>query len=426
MLCLMSAACGHAEMQGSPSAFPTSGPESSEPSVKLTATAVATPSADVSPDPQSRFPQEDQWGVYIMRPDGSELRRLTTGSSWILGWLPDAEHIAVSIPRAGGDSTTLVIADSSGETEPHTILTIPGLWTSARLSPDGKWLAYVRSDKKTPANGPEEFQPVALEIASLADGSTRRLLDREFRFLDWAPDSRSLAVQIGTGDIETQQLEVITLNEPPTVTQVTTGNSPLWSPTGNRIVFGRPTAEDSRTKMSLFVVDHEGGPALRIATNFPGGFQPHLRWSPDDAFIIADGGYEEQLFRYSVFSPGLPKVLGTGIRPQLDPSGKRVACFSWEESGNRAVKVVDIDGTGQRIVQGGIGYFDGTLSWSPDSRVLVYAASEGKVASTGIYAADLATGEHRLLFDDITWEWQPVWSPDGEWIAFVREGPPRS
>jgi Tol biopolymer transport system component len=360
-----------------------------------------------------------------MRPDGSDLRRLTTGSSRILGWLPGGQQLAVMTPRAG-DSVALLVADVRGENETRPVFTIPGIWTSARLSPDGQSVAYIRSEEKLPRNGPEEFRPIALEVVGLADGSTRRILDGQFTFLNWAPDSKRLAVQVGPGDIESQKLEIVSLDEPPGLTQIGTGTSPMWSPTGNRIVFGSRTSADSRSTMSLFVVGADGGAPLRIASNFPGGFEPELLWSPDDAFIIADGGYAPQLLRYSVFSPDLPKVLGPGMLPQLDTSGQRVACFSWEEGGKHAVEVLDIDGTGQRLLHRGIDYFDTTLSWSPDSRLIAYAASEGKAANTGIYTADVATGEHRLLFDELTWEWQPIWSPDGKWIAFVREGPPRS
>jgi len=426
LLCLMLVSCSDSDNTDS-AATATAVPKPTmlEPTATPRATVAPAPSIVASPAPGTDFPEEDQWGVYVMRPDGSELRRVTTESSRILGWLPDNRHVFVLTPRAG-DSTTLLIADADGEDEPRVVLTIPGLWTTAHLSPDGQWLAYIRSEKVSPENAPDQFQPLALEMVRLSDGSTRRILDGQFTFLNWAPDSRRLAVQVGPGDIESQQLEIVSLDETPQITQIGVGTSPMWSPTGNRIVFGSPTPADSGSTMSLFVAGANGGTPVRIASNFPRGFEPDLLWSPDDAFIIADGGYPPQLFRYSVFSPDLPKVLGEGMLPQLDPSGEWVACFNWDEGGKREVKVVNADGTGQRVLHHGIDYFDDTLSWSPDSRLIAYAASEGQGANTGIYIANVTTAEHRLLFDELTWEWQPVFSPGGDRIAFVREGPPRS
>jgi len=426
VLCLMFASCSDSDSEDStPTATAMPNPTTLVSTITPEATPAVVSSPNLSPGPGSGYAQQDQWGVYIMRPDGSNLRRLTTGSSRFLGWLPDSQHLAVLTPRAG-DSVALLVADVSGEDKTRQVLTIPGLWTSIRLSPNGQWVAYIRSEKKPPGNGPEEFHPIALEMVNLADGTTRQLLEGQFTFLNWAPDSKRLAVQVGPGDIESQQLEIVTLDEPPAVTQIGIGTSPMWSPTGSRIVFGNRTPDDSHSTMSLFVVRSQGGPAQRIASNFPGGFGTELAWSPDDAFVIADGGLPDQVFRYSVFSPDLPKVLVPGMLPQLNSSGEQVAYFGWEQGGTRMVAVVSIDGTGQRALHHGIGYFDGTLSWSPDSRMIAYAASEGTGTSTGIYVADVATGEHRLLFDERTWEWQPVWSPDGAWIAFVREGPPRS
>ncbi len=197
----------------------------------------------------------------------------------------------------------------------------------------------------------------------------------------------------------------------------------MWSPTGKRIVFGAQTPDDSGSAMSLLVVNANGGAPLRIATNFAGGFDPDLVWSLDDAFIFTGSGYPAQLFRYSVFSPDMPKVLASGILPQLAPSGEWLAYIGWGEGGKRAIGVVNIDGTGQQVLHGNIEFFGTTLSWSPDSRLVAYTASEAGDLDTGVYVADVRTGDHRLLFDEPTWEWNAVWSPDGQWIAFVREGP---
>jgi Tol biopolymer transport system component len=53
-------------------------------------------------------------------------------------------------------------------------------------------------------------------------------------------------------------------------------------------------------------------------------------------------------------------------------------------------------------------------SWSPDGRQLVYGTGQGG----GLEVLDLRTRQTRFLIANAK---DPAWSPDGHWIAFIRE-----
>ncbi|MFQ6118135.1 MAG: TolB family protein, partial [Candidatus Bipolaricaulia bacterium] len=58
-----------------------------------------------------------QFDIYTMNPDGSDLRRLTsgTGNNEAPSWSPDGRHIAFSSDRSGIPQIYIMRADGSGQ-----------------------------------------------------------------------------------------------------------------------------------------------------------------------------------------------------------------------------------------------------------------------------------------------------------------------
>jgi TolB protein len=59
--------------------------------------------------------------IYVMRPDGSDVQRLTNNSAYTPAWSPDGRHIVFSAPglfviRADGSGITALPAEGIGET----------------------------------------------------------------------------------------------------------------------------------------------------------------------------------------------------------------------------------------------------------------------------------------------------------------------
>jgi Tol biopolymer transport system component len=98
-------------------------------------------------------------GVFIVRPDGTDLRRLTETGGWAVWW-PDGEQIGFQVEGADGNTQIRVLKLRTGE-----LRTIPGLHFIGTnfpfdVSRDGKWLVTTNyqhiSDEiwlLEPANG---------------------------------------------------------------------------------------------------------------------------------------------------------------------------------------------------------------------------------------------------------------------------------
>jgi hypothetical protein len=127
--------------------------------------------------------------IYVMRPDGSGVRRLTTTDQPGKGsgvrhpaWSPDSKHLAAAYEDADDNSRIIVMnRDGSGR---HTITDGSGD-VGPQWSPDSEWIAFRRREPNAPA---EELWVVR------SDGTdARRVLQRVHDApIAWTPDGARL------------------------------------------------------------------------------------------------------------------------------------------------------------------------------------------------------------------------------------------
>ena len=151
------------------------------------------------------------------------------------------------------------------------------------------------------------------------------------------------------------------------------------------------------------------------------------KWSPDGQRIAFSRGADETLRLLEVRS-GRMTVLSDGVRSGGNAlwsrDGQRLA---YVRGSDRTLRVADVR-TGKSIelldsVSGlGVG------AWSPDQRSLAVVSMRdgtnsprcfGDGSCTELYVVNAAGGKHRRLTDNLTYEKDPVWSPDGKRIAVL-------
>src|SRR4029078_10579792 len=120
-----------------------------------------------------------------------------------------------------------------------------------------------------------------------------------------------------------------------------------------------------------------------------GDFDPV--WSPDGTRLVFSSsrtGNRNLWVMAGNSSPPAPLTSGTSIdeRPAISPDGRTIAFVS-DRSGHRAVWMMSADGGAPRLVI--TADVVDTISWSPDSKRLVYATPIGN--APGLVVLDVAT-----------------------------------
>ncbi len=176
-------------------------------------------------------------------------------------------------------------------------------------SPDGKWVAFI-SDR----DGWDHAYIVA------PDGGTPIQLTRgeyEVSRLTWAPDSRRIAFDTNQGGPQSRKhiavVQIDGAGQPQQTTMLTTGRGastwPIWSPRGDRLLFGRT---DPQTSPELYMVS-------AAANQQPTRLTDSMPSNVDRSKLI-----EPQLIQYPS-EDGKPVHANLFVPPNLDRSRKHPA-----------------------------------------------------------------------------------------------------
>ncbi len=154
--------------------------------------------------------------------------------------------------------------------------------------------------------------------------------------------------------------------------------------------------------------------------------------TPDGTRIAFSSGQE--IFLINSDGTGLVQLTysAPGVynsQPALSPDGTRVA-FATFESGHAGISIIDVDGTGLRVLTTNIYTRDSEPAWSPDGLKIAFVrgfdpTSEGtanlsQCGPAQIYVTDadgVFTNLVNLTPDQNATD--PAWSPDGMRIAFA-------
>ncbi|MCI0389437.1 MAG: hypothetical protein MOB07_11840 [Acidobacteria bacterium] len=340
--------------------------------------ALSSDRDSTKPKGASGFSTMHSTEIYLVRPDGSGLRRVTQAQAFAGSpvWSPDSKRLVfyeadlkevnniVSVSRLRG---TTQIATIDIQTNERRVITSG---SGEKWSP--KWLAQDRIAYFS--GGPDG----GLEIIGGKAGARG-----EFGSPNWSADVRRMVFH---RDVDhnwppfrerhsrDQQFQLIR-----------TGVFPSSSPSGDRL----------------------------ISNDQPGAIHHN-----SILVMNADGSQRSVLFRDAEKS---------AVCPVWSPQGDKIAFGIgrfFQMLQGRAVAdlaVMRSDGTGLKILTGGTGN-NGFPSWAPDGRRIVYRSSGGE--TVGLFILDIETGEVKPLLVSPHHNNFPAWSPAGDRIAFTsyREG----
>jgi dipeptidyl aminopeptidase/acylaminoacyl peptidase len=110
---------------------------------------------------------------------------------------------------------------------------------------------------------------------------------------------------------------------------------------------------------------------------------------------------------------GTPRRLAVGAGPVLAPGGREIAYTA-----QGAIRTIGLEpGAAGTLIVRARGAL-GTLRWSPDGSKLALVSGRGLHAFVGVY--DTATKTLRWMDPGVDQDGEPVWSPDGKQVAFLR------
>jgi Tol biopolymer transport system component len=233
------------------------------------------------------------------------------------------------------------------------------------------------------------YGPKGISVVDPRTGTTKLLPDT-FATIDpaWSPDGKLLAVTSNPGDAVYSMkpdylgygFAVYTMKPDGSQRKLVVENahSPSWSPDGKQLVVVQESAEPDAETNSLAIVNADGSGAHTLDV---------------------DAGRN-----FDVVSA-----------PEWSPDGKLIAFVD----GDQSIRLVSPDGKAAPIPPAAT---EGNgLSWSPDSTKLAFDRYvDSKVGGRLVAVVlDVATGRETVFKGEQNGAQSPVWSPEGDQLAFL-------
>ena len=383
-------------------------------------------------------------GLYISDGDGRNERPLVPHREleYSPSFSADGQWVVFTAEKDGLADLFRVHPDGSG-LEPIT--SDPAFDDQGVLSPDGKTLAFVSSRENGRDNGRGNGR-ANIWLRDMATGKYTNLthdLSGNFR-PSWSPDGKWIAFSSDRGAKlefvpgrfeQLQSLGIYVVRADGTGLRRLTRNggyagNPTWSADGKKLLYyetdeiGAFLAQDAQARGSrteIVSMDVATGERTTFSASNETKLSPQWLSGGRIAYILRSKDAEEGLkianpdgrietilkgtVRQAHWSNDGKHLVYERLRPRLDTAAGRVEPYE------NLLPKASVD---QKF----------TLVWgppmaslSPDGRSLVYHITEGVTRRIGMMNSD-GGGVHTLFRREGLDAMNPVWSPDGKWVAF--------
>jgi serine/threonine protein kinase len=304
------------------------------------------------------------------------------------------------LPVVGGAPKKL-IADFKGD--------------SPKFSPDGRQVAFLRSESKDGATH--------LMIAN-EDGSNERMLlsrrgDEWFENgIAWSPDGKTLACFATSYAYQSRSSLVVVKIEDGSSNEIGAGrwyrtNSLVWQPDGKVLILA--AQENSTDASQIWRVTYPDGEVRRLTSDLN---------SYESCSLTADGNTLSALQHRSYSDIWVQPFGASGDKltqitfsktdsfGRWTPDGKMV--FNSNAGGYNSLWVMNADGTNRRQLTSGAD--DRSPGVSPDGRRLVFGSHRS--GNLNLWSVDIDGSNLRPLPNYSSEDSGPRYTPDGKWIVF--------
>ena len=368
---------------------------------------------------------EDNLNVYVMSVDSGDPRPLTTSPANERGpaWSPDGSRIAFLRATSSGSAVVVVPALGGGER----------IVTETQVGPDnGQFrshgLSWTPDSKEIVIVDRGVSGLTTIVSCSIATGERRQLTrpsaDYGYTSPAVSPDGRYLAfVRHGRGQnvgaIFVHQLEALQpIGDPRQLTERSGTGTLAWTHDGARIVYERHDA-------GLWQVRITGGAPEPLLTNVRAvkpsvsrdGGRLVYQNTTTDANIWKMPGPAAQEGKASHSAP--QRVVASTLfelSPHFSPDGQKITFVS-TRSGNMELWVASSDGSKQTRLTSLEGPFIGSPRWSPDQKLIAFDSVRS--GNFNIYTVGVENGHVKAVTTDTFANIRPSWSANGQWIYFT-------
>lgn len=362
----------------------------------------------------------EKFDIFLQRIDGSDTANLTANSksdNKQAVFSPDGLRIAFRSDRDGGG---IFIMDADGK----NVRRISDGGFYPNWSPDAKEIVSCKYDFVQPGERPD--MPSELWRINVETGDRQTVIKQDAVQPNWSPNGKWIAFW-GLRGVQ-RDIWITSANggaEPISITDDAANDwNPIWSPDGKYLYF----ASDRNGSMNFWrvAIDEDSGKVSGNpeAVTVPSSYSQFFSFGRQGNFVFAQSSIDLNLWRadFDSVNETVNKIIQitTDTRIKTDPSispDEKSMVFASVGSQNEDIYLANSDGGNIRLLTN-TAYKERLPVWSPDGQKIAFLSNEsGKVFEGWIMNPD-GSSLRKITTDTTPSAIIPVWSPDGKSLLF--------